>query len=69
MIQFRSDHVRTAFHKLPAESQLIWEAMGAKYRTLGQYLHIDDIIHDCGISEIVIRIDEELHVSPGSSNV
>lgn len=68
MIQFRNEYVRTAFHKLPAETQLIWEKTAKSFRMFNQYLHIEDIVLDDGILEVVIRIDEQLYFSQAASD-
>jgi hypothetical protein len=63
-VTFASEMVRTLFHQLPTETQVMysdWEAKLARKKCL---IHVDAVMLAGTISEVVVRITENFNTAP-----
>ncbi len=63
---FASDLVQGIYHELPTETQLLYSRMEDKLAMSGQQLHIESVMADERILEVVVRIRQKFHFDPST---
>ncbi len=60
---FQTEDVRLKYHGLPTETQVIYDEMEARLAKRGYRIHVDDIVIEKSLSEVVIRVTENFKLT------
>lgn len=58
---FATDLVQNIYHELPTDTQVLYTRMEEGLARNGQQLHIESVMADENILEVVIRIRQKFH--------